>query len=165
MEGVPLPESTLKFEVLDRTIQTAELMFHIAEDSYPNGSPWTSTQFEESIQSIYMHIAGLFKKEICIGFVAFFELGGQAEIYHVAIVEEEKYKGHGTWFLNELILYLFLKEVDLLFLEVRISNAAAIKLYEKRGFKKTGKRLTYYTNPVEDAWIMSLEKVPIEENI
>jgi ribosomal-protein-alanine acetyltransferase len=40
------------------------------------------------------------------------------------------------------------------FLEVRKSNQNAIQFYHGHKFKITGCRLDYYTNPVEDAWIM-----------
>jgi len=40
------------------------------------------------------------------------------------------------------------------FLEVRKSNLNAIQFYYGHNFKVSGTRLDYYTNPVEDAWIM-----------
>ena len=39
-------------------------------------------------------------------------------------------------------------------LEVRSSNEAAIRLYQKNGFVLEGIRKNYYRNPVEDACIM-----------
>ena len=39
-------------------------------------------------------------------------------------------------------------------LEVRPSNAAARRLYERLGFYVAGARRKYYTNPVEDALIL-----------
>jgi ribosomal-protein-alanine N-acetyltransferase len=45
-------------------------------------------------------------------------------------------------------------------LEVRRSNAAALKLYERLGFKVGGTRRNYYTSPVEDALILWLEPLP-----
>jgi ribosomal-protein-alanine N-acetyltransferase len=39
-------------------------------------------------------------------------------------------------------------------LEVRRSNATAIKLYERLGFSVAGVRRNYYANPVEDALIL-----------
>ena len=44
------------------------------------------------------------------------------------------------------------------FLEVRLSNAAAIALYEKLGYEKTAIRKGYYSQPVEDAYIMNCTK-------
>jgi len=39
-------------------------------------------------------------------------------------------------------------------LEVRRSNVAALKLYERLGFQVAGTRRNYYSNPVEDALIL-----------
>ena len=46
-----------------------------------------------------------------------------------------------------------------LLLEVRVSNAPAIALYEKMGFAQVGRRPRYYHNPREDAWILRKELV------
>jgi ribosomal-protein-alanine acetyltransferase len=40
------------------------------------------------------------------------------------------------------------------FLEVRKSNEGAIQFYYNHKFKIAGERINYYTEPVEDAWIM-----------
>jgi ribosomal-protein-alanine N-acetyltransferase len=40
-------------------------------------------------------------------------------------------------------------------LEVRRSNTAARRLYEQAGFALVGVRTSYYTNPIEDALILS----------
>ena len=43
-------------------------------------------------------------------------------------------------------------------LEVRVSNIAAIALYEKHGFLKVGVRPRFYRTPTEDAYIMMRER-------
>ena len=40
-------------------------------------------------------------------------------------------------------------------LEVRTGNGTAIRLYERMGFTKDGIRKKYYTDPVEDALLMT----------
>ena len=45
-------------------------------------------------------------------------------------------------------------------LEVRRSNAPALRLYERLGFKAAGVRRLYYTNPHEDALVLWLELAP-----
>ena len=47
------------------------------------------------------------------------------------------------------------KNVSAFFLEVRESNAGAISLYQKMGYKEIGKRKRFYERPVEDALVMS----------
>jgi ribosomal-protein-alanine N-acetyltransferase len=40
-------------------------------------------------------------------------------------------------------------------LEVRSSNERALRLYRRSGFEETGRRTGYYSDPVEDAVLMS----------
>jgi ribosomal-protein-alanine N-acetyltransferase len=47
--------------------------------------------------------------------------------------------------------------VQKVFLEVRSSNTAAIKLYEGQGFKKQGIRKKYYSDNNEDAIVYAIE--------
>ena len=49
------------------------------------------------------------------------------------------------------------KALSFLTLEVRESNAPAIALYEKHGYRTVGRRKNYYQKPVEDALLMTLE--------
>ena len=45
-------------------------------------------------------------------------------------------------------------------LEVRPSNTSAVALYEKHGFKEAGRRKDYYTDPTEDALLLTKEFKP-----
>ena len=60
----------------------------------------------------------------------------------------------------EAILSAYLRfgraKLAFLTLEVRASNEAAIGLYEKLGFKEVGRRRGYYTEPKEDAILMTV---------
>ena len=68
------------------------------------------------------------------------------------------FRGRG---IGESVLRVVLKVVcgkgaTFVTLEVRSSNTPAISLYKKLGFKVFGTRKGYYTNPVEDAYVMGL---------
>jgi ribosomal-protein-alanine N-acetyltransferase len=45
-------------------------------------------------------------------------------------------------------------------LEVRLSNDAARRLYEKLGFRVVGRRPRYYKDNLEDALLMTVERLP-----
>lgn len=66
----------------------------------------------------------------------------------------------------EAILSAFLRfgqaHLAFLTLEVRASNAPAIALYEKLGFRQVGRRKDYYREPKEDALLLTRDFAPEE---
>ena len=89
------------------------------------------------------------------GFCAFWLVIDQAHINNLAILPELRGQGLGTQLLEAIIDEAAHLGAILLTLEVRQSNAPALRLYEKAGFYREGVRKNYYTNPVEDALILS----------
>ena len=75
--------------------------------------------------------------------------------------EYDDVKAPLTGYMNEvlaLLKNLRLAEqqgVTTIHLEVRTGNGTAIRLYERMGFTKDGIRKKYYTDPVEDALLMT----------
>lgn len=78
-----------------------------------------------------------------------------AEIYNIAV--EKKFRRHkiGSELLNSLITAGKRESLIAIQLEVRKSNIEAIKFYEKHNLIKNGTRKNFYSNPTEDAIIMS----------
>jgi [ribosomal protein S18]-alanine N-acetyltransferase len=86
------------------------------------------------------------------------DVPGAAEAELESIVVAERYQGRG---LGGLLLSDCARQVKelgarRLDLEVRESNAAAIRLYRAAGFEETGRRRGYYRDPEEDAVLMSV---------
>lgn len=75
---------------------------------------------------------------------------GEAELLRIAVRPEGRGKGHGRRLLQESTEALKALGVSELHLEVRVSNAAARKLYEAEGWRFTGMRKAYYRDG-EDA--------------
>lgn len=91
--------------------------------------------------------------ESVIGYAgAVYALDG-ADIALVAVQKAYRREGYGFALLCELLKKLSKSGVKSVFLEVRVSNAAARALYEKCGFKAVGIRKRYYED-LEDALIM-----------
>jgi ribosomal-protein-alanine N-acetyltransferase len=100
---------------------------------------------------------------VLVGYGGFWMLGDEAHISTIAIHPD--YRRHG---LGGLLMVHLLEEAILLgaeeaTLEVRVSNVAAQRLYEKLGFVKVGLRKKYYSDNQEDALIMTVEGVQVEQ--
>lgn len=78
-----------------------------------------------------------------------------AEIESIAVDPDFRRQGIGRRLLAEMIEAILKRGVNLVILEVRPSNKAAIKLYEKFGFEIVERLKNYYPN--EDAWVMARE--------
>ena len=71
--------------------------------------------------------------------------------------ESYRGKGIGKKLVNALVKKLYARGVRRIFLEVRVSNAAAMALYLRCGFVGVAVRPRYYGDG-EDALVMQLEK-------
>jgi ribosomal-protein-alanine N-acetyltransferase len=89
------------------------------------------------------------------GFCAFWLVLDQAHINNLAVLPELRGQGLGTQLLEAVIVEAAHLGAGLLTLEVRESNMPALRLYARSGFRRDGVRKNYYTNPVEDALILS----------
>jgi ribosomal-protein-alanine N-acetyltransferase len=76
------------------------------------------------------------------------------EIENVAISGSARRRGLGSHLLGEFIRLVRERGGREIFLEVRESNRAALKLYEKWAFVEAGRRKAYYHDPPEDALIL-----------
>lgn len=79
-----------------------------------------------------------------------------ADIDNVAVDEEFRKNGVGSKIIAELLRIAKKKGVKKVFLEVRVSNAVAMGLYLKSGFKGTYSRTRYYSDG-EDCLVMVKE--------
>ena len=89
------------------------------------------------------------------GFCAFWLVAEQAHINNLAVLPELRGRGLGTELLRAITDEARGLGASLLTLEVRESNVPARRLYERAGFYQDGVRKNYYTNPIEDALILS----------
>ncbi|MDD2627462.1 MAG: ribosomal protein S18-alanine N-acetyltransferase [Clostridia bacterium] len=94
-----------------------------------------------------------YSDNIPVAFICFAVLVDHIDIINIVTREAYKKQGIASRLINELYKFGSSKNINKFFLEVRITNTAAILLYEKNGFKKISTRKKYYTNPVEDALI------------
>ncbi len=82
--------------------------------------------------------------------------GEEAHVTTIAVHPQWRRRGLGEWTLLQLIGVARAGGAEVVTLEVRVSNQAAIRLYEKLGFQTVGRRKGYYIDTREDALLMTL---------
>lgn len=80
----------------------------------------------------------------------------EGQITNVAVHPEHRRRGFGAAVVEALIRDARERGLVQIALEVRVSNAAAISLYERFGFARAGIRRRFYRNPTEDGAVMLL---------
>jgi ribosomal-protein-alanine N-acetyltransferase len=93
--------------------------------------------------------------ERLLGFIGVWLMVGEAHIVTVAVRDEERRRGIGERLLIACIEMAREYDQEVITLEVRASNTAARRLYEKYGFAQAGVRKRYYSDNHEDAVIMT----------
>lgn len=78
------------------------------------------------------------------------------EIENVVVVEEQRRRGLGASLVGQVLEQARAAGITSVLLEVRESNSAARRLYEKLGFSEVGRRPAYYQDPPEDALILKI---------
>ena len=103
-------------------------------------------------------IVGYIMCKVEFGFSNFRKLGfvKKGHVVSVAILEEHRSKGLGKALMQEGTSGMVSKKCDEIYLEVRVSNESAVKLYEHLGFVIKTKIRSYYRDG-EDAYLMALE--------
>jgi len=120
-------------------------------------NPWHKTAFigeihNQPISHPYVIVHSLEKR--VIGYVIYWILKEEVQISNIAIHPDYRRMGIGESVLRQMISQLKKEKARFIFLEVRPSNAAALNLYRKLGFRMVGIRPNYYNNPREHAIIM-----------
>lgn len=115
-------------------------------------SPWSKKQFLQCVAWTLVVVVD----NIVVGFVVVVGVVDQAELQNISIHPDHKELGLGEELLDHVINGLP-KQIDQIYLEVRVSNFSAIRLYNKIGFVEVGQRRDYYSTEYgrEDALLMS----------
>ena len=120
--------------------------------------PWSEQGFLDAIsmeQNIFLVAEDV--GEIC-GYIGMYQALDEGEITNVAVSPGKRNAGIG-WKLMQAALETAKEQgISRVVLEVRVSNASAIHLYEKCGFANCGIRKGFYDFPKEDAYIMLYDR-------
>ena len=118
--------------------------------------PWSEKTVASEMKSGFADFFGAFSEDKLAGYIGGRTIAGETEIFNVAVSPEFRRNGIAGSLIEKFIEAVREKETNVIFLEVRASNLAAIGLYEKKGFVFCGIRKDYYSDPRENALLMRL---------
>jgi ribosomal-protein-alanine acetyltransferase len=90
-----------------------------------------------------------------IGAIAWRDIAGEAEILNLAVESTHRRRGIGRQLMHAALDEIAARGATRVFLEVRESNLSAQLFYRQFGFSQDGRRRNYYSDPAEDAMLLS----------
>ena len=118
--------------------------------------PWTDAMLRMQLQPDSHVFLTAETDGAVVGYVGMLYVLDEGYISNVAVRPDHRRRGIAEALLAALEARGRALMLSFLTLEVREGNAAAIALYEKRGYRIAGRRKNYYEKPTEDALIMTL---------
>jgi [ribosomal protein S18]-alanine N-acetyltransferase len=147
-------EGTLKVvEVRSLVARDVEAVVAI-QSACPGIAQWTMWDYDRVARG---EMTGWISEEVgsVSGFLVARRVGSDLEILNFAVQPNKRRRGIGAALLRASLDWgkSFLSEKAIL--EVRASNLAALRFYERFGFQVAGRRPRYYTAPIEDALLLT----------
>jgi len=141
-----------EIEIRELRAEDAEELAGIESEAF--SMPWTKRDFEELLSRSYCFYLVALADGRVAGCCGYTDSYGEADIDNVVVAEGFRNQGIAQKMLEKLIARGEAAGISAFTLEVRVSNAAAIHIYEKFGFRSVGIRPGFYEKPIEDAMIM-----------
>lgn len=120
-------------------------------------TPWSVNGFLQELENPVAQLWALMSGKALLGYGCFWVMQDEMQVLDLAVHPGFRGQGHGSLLLAKMIDLAGSRGISRIWLEVRASGSSARRLYEKFGFVESGRRKNYYTNPLEDAIVMSLE--------
>lgn len=118
-------------------------------------APWSEKALTEELNVPTAIFITALSDGIVAGYMGMHHLGDVGYICNIAVSSNYRRIGVASVLLNAQINYARKHALSEITLEVRTSNEAARRLYEKFGFEQLGTRPNFYNNPKENAEIYS----------
>lgn len=139
-------------------------VLQVETESFTN--PWTRAMYAWELQNREVCHIYVARTTDCVvaGFCAFWLVFDEIHINNVAVMPRYRGRGMGSAILRHVFAEAQRLGATRATLEVRASNDAARRLYERLGFHVAGRRPNYYSSPVEDALILWCENLGRRED-
>jgi ribosomal-protein-alanine N-acetyltransferase len=151
-QTAPLPAGD-RIEPLRRADLAAVQQLECASQS----DPWSMQHFADELDNPVASVDLYWSKGVLAGFLCSWLVAGELQIQNLATLPALRRKGIAVRLLEHAIARSRATGLTSIWLEVRISNAPAIALYQRFGFSACGTRTAYYPDG-EDALLMKREE-------
>lgn len=143
--------------VLWRPLAESDIDAVAALEREAHAAPWTTGNFLDALAAGYgMTVGELDGVVVAYGVLLF--APGQAQLLNLTVAPAARRRGVGRALLRRFLADARARGAEQCFLEVRVTNEAAIALYTREGFASVGRRTGYYPamgpGPREDALVM-----------
>ncbi len=134
------------------TEQDVPFISRLEEETF--SMPWSAASFLQMIQKEDARYYVAEENGKLLGGCGLLLIAGEGNITNVVVAPEARRRGVATGMLTHLLAAGDREGLTAYTLEVRVSNQAAIGLYEKLGIVSEGISPKYYEQTTEDAMIM-----------
>lgn len=148
----------MSVQVIQAEIQHITQVADIETQHFPDA--WSEAFLMRKVQDesiLFLVMVFADDPKTVLGYAILQRLGGEAELLRIAVSHTQQNKGFGRILLEHLCKRAQGERIQDIFLEVRVSNCAAISLYENCGFYQIATRKEYYKDNLEDALVMKKE--------
>lgn len=146
---------TMAISIVPMTAAHIRVLAEIEQACF--STPWSEAALAEELSNQTAHFFVAEREDgTPVGYVGLQVVGDEGFFTNVAVHPDARRQGVADALLKTLTAFGAAHKLYRLTLEVRVSNAAAVALYEKHGYVRDGIRPAFYRAPAEDAAVYSL---------
>lgn len=133
-------------------------IYAVEEDAF--SVPWSLDSIKRDLANEERTMYYVLEREdgLIAGYAGLWKVLDEGQITNIALRKIFRRQGYGELLVRVLMEAAWEAGCTDIFLEVRVSNQAALRFYRKLGYEVLSVRKNYYSNPVEDAFIMDCKK-------
>lgn len=137
-------------DLLERVLQVERMAY---------SHPWTPVNFRDALRSGYQAQC-LMAGDVVLGYFIAMKGVDEVHLLNITVAPAHQRQGWARVMLDALAIWARGQGVQWLWLEARVSNLRAMRVYEAHGYRRVGYRKAYYPADAgrrEDAIVMSLK--------
>jgi len=162
------PFSNVCFAIKPADSSHLDQILNIEQEAF--SAPWTRVMFEAEVVGnpfsrffVATAIDEEGQQEGIVGYLCYWMVFEELRLLNLAVRPSWRRQGVARRFVQYALHEARSQDVERALLEVRASNIAAQSLYDVFGFREYGSRVGYYTDPEEDAILMRLAPLDMDD--